>query len=327
MTFDISQNFVDTYISRPGFVSSSSTPSAPSPSESIVIHQSIFNFLSFVRSTYSVKLPFDASLIREGWFESYVTYLQQTYSVETEHQYSRYVLRFLSDVSSKTPVNYDVKSLQGHLDNHRRKKSHDFSLPPKPYIDAILSFASTFIVPPPSDDFPDRNHLIQLRNKAFVLVLADTGFKVSELSSLRVSCFSQSVINFGECAYQLSPATVQSLRSYLTYRKPLDLGQALVSPRDVPLFCRHDKRAGSNLLSLSRWTAASIINYWVNLSLTTEQRTDLSKSDIEITPSTFRHFFVLSALSSSENLSDAQMLARHNDPSSTRRYRSLLPDE
>jgi len=165
-----------------------------------------------------------------------------------------------------------------------------------------------------------------LRNKAFILVLADTGFKVSELSSLRASNFSNSAISFDDCIYKLSPATIIAIRSYLSYRHPLDAGQTLVKSSDVPLFCRHDKRAGSNLLALSRWTCSAIINFWVRLSLTTEQRTGLAKDNIEITPSTFRHFFVIDALSTADSLSDAQTLARHSDPSSTRRYRSLLSD-
>ncbi|MBN1120991.1 MAG: tyrosine-type recombinase/integrase [Anaerolineae bacterium] len=323
MSFDISNSYIDDYISSPQMHSASSVSSS---SESIVIHQSIFNFLSFLQSRYSIRLPFDAALIREGWFEAYVTHLQENYSVETEHQYSRYVLRFLYHLSGETPVNFDISALQTYLDDHRRKKSHDFSLPPKAIIDTILTHASSYIIPPPETDFPDRNHLIRLRNKAFILVLADTGFKVSELSSLRASDFSNSEISFDNHVYKLSPATIVATRSYLSYRHPLDAGQTLVNVSDVPLFCRHDKRAGSNLLSLSRWTCSAIINYWVRLSLTVEQRTELSRDNIEISPSTFRHFFVLDALSSADSLSTAQTLARHADPSSTRRYRSLLPN-
>jgi integrase len=166
-----------------------------------------------------------------------------------------------------------------------------------------------------------------LRDKAFILTLGYTGLRVSEICELRRHQFdsdkSQIVANTN-LGLSLPTSAVSALIAYLSARRKLD-SQQPSALGDLPLFARHDKRAGSRILSVSRWTGANIVDMWVRLGLDRTTRVALEKAHMNITPHTFRHYFVFNALASTDkDISSAQRLARHGDRSTTRRYLQQL---
>jgi integrase len=112
----------------------------------------------------------------------------------------------------------------------------------------------------------------------------------------------------------------RAIQHYLTARTPLDDNQPLLTNQHLPLFARHDKKASKRILSISRWTAANIITYWVHQALPPDIRTKLHQQQVTISPQTFRHYFVITTLQRTGNLNEAQLLARHTDTATTRRY-------
>ncbi|MGF1506011.1 MAG: tyrosine-type recombinase/integrase [Anaerolineae bacterium] len=252
----------------------------------------------------------------------FLNYLQENYSVETEHLYSRAVLHFMRYVEKRAGNDLHAADLAAQLDAARRPKQHHEPNLPLDILDTILDYATMVALPTQSSTDPSRDDLRQFRDKAYILMLADTGLRVSEMSRLRVRDFSpddEQLVLPDRTRLPLSSTTTRVASSYLTLRSKLDSDQTL-PPEDLPLFARHDKRAGSKVLAISRWTGNNIVNEWVDSALNADQKRRLREEDISISPQTFRHYFVLTTLLETGDLDTTGALARHADQSTTRRY-------
>lgn len=165
-----------------------------------------------------------------------------------------------------------------------------------------------------------------LRDRAFLLTLADTGLRVHEACGLRrgdldwVNGRAQ-VIGKGnrQDIVRFTRRVEAALKDYLAARADLDgsSGRALSAQ---PLFARHDRGAGKKVKPITTATGRNIV--------TDAVRTILGDEAVgTITPHSFRHYFVTRVLISSNNLKLAQELARHRNIAVTQRYAHLSNDE
>jgi site-specific recombinase XerD len=163
------------------------------------------------------------------------------------------------------------------------------------------------------------------RDRAFLLTLADTGLRVHEACNLRRGDIDWNegraiVIGKGdkEAVVRFATRSLQALREYLSQRAPLDgnSGRPLSS---LPLFARHDKGSGKRVLPITTTTGRNIVNERVEQFLGKELVG-------EITPHSFRHFFVTATLRGTGNLAIAKKLARHENII-TERYTHLSDEE
>ena len=186
--------------------------------------------------------------------------------------------------------------------------------------DYVLTLSGTNLDQP-------REALRALRDRAFILTLADTGLRVHEACQLRRGDLDWNegralLIGKGdrEAVVRFSLRSLTALKDYLRHRSTLDgkSGRPLAS---LPLFARHDKGAGDKVLPISTTTGRAIVH----------QRAREALGDAEsgmITPHSFRHFFVTTVLrGSGGNLKLAQELARHKNITVTQRYAHLSDDE
>lgn len=194
---------------------------------------------------------------------------------------------------------------------------------PKTDIEKVLAYAQE-LISKPSQSETDR--LINLRDRAFLLTLADTGLRVHEACNLRrgdIDWLESRAIVIGkgnkQAVLRFSKRSIQALRDYLNARTEQDGlgGKALAS---LPVFARHDKAAGKKIKPISTTTGRSIVNERVRDCLGSE-------AVGTITPHSFRHYFVTTILNSSGNLKLAQVLARHTNIAVTQRYTHLADDE
>jgi integrase len=177
-----------------------------------------------------------------------------------------------------------------------------------------------------------RQHRAQLRDRAFILTLADTGLRVHEACGLRTGDVDLDelravVIGKGdrEDVVRFSLRAVRALRDYLAVRAPLDLatGRPLTA---LPLFARHnkagEKRKGRTVvLPISTTTGRNIIDRVAAEALGPEAARSIS-------PHKFRHYFVTSVMQGSGgDIRLAQKLARHQNIQVTERYHHLSDDE
>ena len=172
----------------------------------------------------------------------------------------------------------------------------------------------------------EKNKLRALRNKSFIITLADTGLRVHEACNLRRGEMDWRegralVIGKGnrQAVVRFSTRALDALKTYLHARMPLD-GNSGRQLGSLPLFARHDKGAGKKVLSITPTTGRNIVTQIV--------REVLGEEAVgTITPHSFRHYFVTKVLQVSGNLKLAQNLARHKNIEVTQRYAHLSNDE
>ncbi len=173
----------------------------------------------------------------------------------------------------------------------------------------------------------EEDHLRNLRDRAFIITLGDTGLRVHEACNLRRGDLDASegkaiVVGKGnrQAVVRFSKRALAALREYLNARASIDgaAGRPLAS---LPIFARHDKGAGKRIKPMTPTTGRNIIAQRLDEALG-------SASAGTITPHSFRHYFVTTVLrASGGNLKLAQELARHRNIQVTQRYAHLSDDE
>ena len=194
---------------------------------------------------------------------------------------------------------------------------------PRDQIETVLEYAGQLNQAAVEDD---RERLIQYRDRAFLLTLADTGLRVHEACGLRrgdIDWHEGRAIVIGkgnrEAVVRFSGRALRALKDYLSLRSQADGagGKALGS---LAVFARHDKAVGSRILAISTTTGRQIVKNRVREAVGDE-------AVGTITPHSFRHYFVTTVLQASGNLKLAQELARHKNIAVTQRYSHLSDDE
>jgi integrase len=198
---------------------------------------------------------------------------------------------------------------------------------PSADIERVLEFVddpSTLIVSPGED--LQNIRLREIRDRAFLLTLADTGLRVHEACALRRGDIDWNegravIIGKGDkqAVVRFSTRAMKALKDYLSLRATLDGGSGRPLP-SLPLFARHDKGAGKKVKPITTTTGRNIVTERVIQILGKE-------AEGKITPHSFRHYFVTTVLRGSGNLKLAQELARHSNIQVTQRYAHLSDDE
>lgn len=168
--------------------------------------------------------------------------------------------------------------------------------------------------------------LVNFRDRAFLICLADTGLRVHEACNLRrgdIDWFEKKAIIVGkgnrEGIVRFSDRSIAAIKDYLRLRATLD-GSSGVPLTSLPIFARHDKGAGKKIKPITTTTGRKIVSSRV--------KQYLGKDAVgTITPHSFRHYYVTRVLQYSGNLKLAQSLARHTNIAITQRYAHINDDE
>ena len=243
------------------------------------------------------------------------------YSPATEQLYSATITRFFNFLMAEKMAEINLPRVKEIVRMRVRRIGQRLPQFPRSDIERIM----TAIQPMPiaADDV---QYLRDLRDRAFLLVLADTGLRVHEACNLRRGDIDWNeghaiIIGKGnkQAVVRFSIRSMNALKDYLNVRGKLDgnTGKAMSS---LPLFARHDKGAGKKIKGMTPTTGRNIVEE--------KTRQILGEDAIgKITPHSFRHFFVTTVLSASGNLKLAQELARHSNISVTQRYAHISDDE
>lgn len=173
----------------------------------------------------------------------------------------------------------------------------------------------------------ERDYLRNLRDRAFLITLADSGLRVHEACELRRGDIDwnegrANIVGKGDrqTVVRFSNRSLAVLKDYLNARAKLDGASGRPLP-SLPLFARHDKGAGKKVKPITTTTGRNIVAQRVREALGPE-------ASGTITPHSFRHYFVTTVLrGSGGNLKLAQELARHRNIAVTQRYAHLSDDE
>ena len=265
------------------------------------------------------KPPTDLPEDAVAWFASAL----KDYAPTTERLYLTAAAGFFEYLMAERLSTPNLPRVRMLIRQRARRPGQRLPQFPRDAIDIILEYAINIAIRSVGNDI---DHLRDLRDRAFLITLADTGLRVHEACGLRRGDLDWNegraiIIGKGDrqAVIRFSNRSIKSLRDYLTARAVLDgaSGRPLTS---LPLFARHDRGAGKKIKPITTTTGRNIVAQRV--------REALGPTAVgTITPHSFRHYFVTRVLRASGNLKLAQELARHRNIAVTQRYAHLSDDE
>ncbi|WP_322506690.1 tyrosine-type recombinase/integrase [Anaerolinea sp.] len=300
--------------------------------ESVSLSRSLHTFRTyknalnaFIQCLIEHALDPNATLVKNfdesplTWFSVYL----KNHSPATETLYLTAVKNFYEYLAAEKLADINLPRVKLLIRQRSRKLGQRLPQFPKDYIEILLEKMQSFT---PDAAMDETERIRFLRDRAFLLTLADTGLRVHEACNLRRGDMDWNegkalIIGKGnrEAIVRFSTRTIHALKEYLTQRAALDSssGKPLSS---LPLFARHDKGSGKKIKPITTTTGRNIVKQRVKEFLDEEIA-------LEITPHSFRHYFVTRVLASSGNLKLAQELARHRNIAVTQRYAHLSNEE
>jgi site-specific recombinase XerD len=287
--------------------------------------------------TYKNALTIFQRVLKEFWLdpetspaekltEDGITWLAgylKNFSAATERLYLTAVVGFYEFMAAERLAEINLPRLRLLIRQRARRPGVRLPQFPSENIERMLTFALKLT----EQVFDDENiKLRALRDRAFLLCLADTGVRVHEACSLRRGDVNWNegravIIGKGDkqAVIRFSSRALKVLQDYLSARSKLD-GASNRPLTALPLFARHDRGAGKKVKPISTATGRNIVKERVRQVLGDE-------AVGTITPHSFRHYFVTTVLRASGNLKLAQELARHSNIQVTQRYAHLSDDE
>lgn len=279
----------------------------------------------FKSGLQSAGFDIDSETVNELSIKSFSDFISslKVYSATTERLYITSVVGFFEYLVAENLSRINIQTIRMLVKTRARIPRQRLPQFPKSAIEKLIDEISKI---PSLQVQSDIEKLVNYRDKAFLICLADTGLRVHEACNLRrgdVDWFEKKALVVGkgnrEAIVRFSDRSIKALKDYLKIRATLD-GSTGVPLTSLPIFARHDKGAGKKVKPITTTTGRNIVTSRVKQFLGEE-------SVGTITPHSFRHYYVTRVLQSSGNLKLAQSLARHTNIAITQRYAHINDDE
>jgi site-specific recombinase XerD len=216
---------------------------------------------------------------------------------------------------------YDTlcKALARATKTRRRFELPADKLPSREIVKALLVEARRPLELPENTSSGEmrRQELARLRNIAIVEALVSSGMRVGELVRLErghlLYDVRGAVVKYAkgkkEREVLFSGRAWNAIQTYLHAREDGSQPRPLVR---LPVIARHDRRAGSKVLSLSTRSVQNVLAELASRAGILER--------FHLTPHSLRHFFATEFLSETGNLALTQYALGHASPTTTRIY-------
>lgn len=190
--------------------------------------------------------------------------------------------------------------------------------PPRPEeLEMLVTAARETVLRRPGDQ---REQLAKLRDIAIVEALRCTGLRVGELVSItrkQLEDQDRAVWVVGKRSkirrVYFDERAWEAIHYYLQARQPVD-GATRRPLSDLPVFARHDRKAGSQVLPLSTQSIQNTIRRLAELA---------GLGAKGITPHALRHYFATRIYQTTHDLAVTQTALGHESPNTTRIYAKL----
>jgi integrase/recombinase XerC len=263
-----------------------------------------------------------AAVLTEDLVSRFVMYLK-SFAPATEQLYVRAVARFYKYLAAERLAEINLPRMDLLIEQRTRKPGIRLPQFPTNEIERVLDFVSDI---PSLAAETETERLRAVRDRAFLITLADTGLRVHEACNLRRGDLDWNegraiIIGKGDkqAVVRFTTRAMRALKDYLSLRAELDGGSGKQLTA-LPLFARHDKGTGKKIKPITPTTGRNIVAERVKQALG-------NNAEGHITPHSFRHYFVSTILRASGNLKLAQALARHENIQITQRYAHINDDE
>jgi site-specific recombinase XerD len=244
------------------------------------------------------------------------------YAVATERLYLSAVTGFYEYLIAENLAVINLLRVRSFIHQRGRRPGQRVPSFSRGAVEDVIAFVETET----QDNLNTDERLRLLRDRAFIIVLADTGLRVHEACRLKrgdIDWQERKAIVIGkgdkQSVVRFSTRALAAIKDYLDARSSLDTssGRKLSA---LPVFARHDKGVGRQIKPVTTNTGRNIVAERVTAALGLE-------ASGTITPHSFRHYFVTRVLQSSGNMKLAQELARHANINITQRYAHLTDNE
>lgn len=287
------------------------------------------HFEAFCTESYQLAQQMPVASLSPDMALSFIRWLQANHPVSpaTLDNYITAINRFYRWLLLEEKASFaaaDYARLQERLADIRGRRPPR-PLPRLPAEEAVQALVkAAYEAPMPADpNTPQgrRAALRRLRNIALVEVLRSSGARVGEIVALRRADLDyerQAAVVTGKGRRQrriyFDDRAWAALTHYLRMRQDGASGRSLAS---LPLFARHDRGAGNQVLPVTTNTVRSAI----------EELCHLAGLDESITPHLLRHRFATGVLSATHDLAATQDLLGHASPTTTRIYTRLTAED
>lgn len=243
--------------------------------------------------------------------ETYIKFLSalRDKSPSTQRVYRTAVLKFYA--FCKAGNSAELKEATEHYTRNQGKRIVNFN---REALEKVIQYCAAL-----TDESSESEaaRLEALRDRAFVLTLADTGLRISEACSLKrsdIDWMEQRAIIIGkgdkQAIIRFSNRSIDALKVYLHARSGVE-PNSRTPLGSQPLFARHDIRASKKIRPI---TAGGM---WKAIKTRIEEA-GVERSAVRIHD--FRHYFVTMTYLAKGNLKLSQELARHESINTTNRY-------
>ncbi|MBE7535015.1 MAG: tyrosine-type recombinase/integrase [Anaerolineales bacterium] len=208
----------------------------------------------------------------------------------------------------------DLAEIQGLIRHYTRKQGKRIVNFDREAVEKVIEYCSRL-----GGDLP------ALRDRAFVLTLADTGLRISEACALKrgdIDWLEARAVIVGkgdkQAVIRFSERSIQTLREYHTACASIE-PNTRIPLRSQPVFLRHDIRASKRIKPISAsgmWTAIKGDPQQGIKGRIEEAGVERSLVRIH----DFRHYFVTMTYLAKRDIKLSQELARHSSIDTTNRY-------
>jgi site-specific recombinase XerD len=249
----------------------------------------------------------DAELNTETYIKFLTTLKHKAPSTQTV--YTTAVLKFYAYCKAGNPA--ELSEATEHHTRRQGKRIVNFN---REAVEQIIAHCAALTGE--TSDSPGAR-LESLRDRAFVLTLADTGLRISEACALKRSDIDwlegrAIIIGKGDkqAVVRFSNRSLEALKTYLHARASVE-PNSRTPLGSQPLFARHDIRASKKIRPI---TAGGM---WKAIKERMEEA-GLERNAVRLHD--FRHYFVTMTYLARRDLKLSQILARHESISTTNRY-------
>lgn len=242
--------------------------------------------------------------------ETYLSFLRKTkeMSAATQSTYRVAVMGLYLYYAASHPET-NIATLRQYNRQYAKKKGERLPTFDREAIEKLIAYCSTI-----------RNGLQELRDRAFVLTLADTGLRISEACALQRGSIDWQegqamIVGKGDkqAVIRFSNRALDAIRDYLAERAVLD-GTTKKPLSSLPLFARHDKGAGKKVKPVKSG------GMWAAIK---ERAKEAGVDPKSIRIHDLRHYFITLVQLAGGDIRLTQDLARHRDIRTTSRYAHL----
>jgi integrase/recombinase XerC len=282
------------------------------------MQNTLYDYLDFVREHHSERTYNAYAFALRDFFvivggtdapltkDTYIKFLKETTSMNPSTQaLYRSAIKGLYLFAADTDPKIETSFFEQVNKRLAVRPSKNLILFNREGIEKILTHCNTM-----------RSNITELRDRAFIFLLADSGLRVSEACSLRIGSIDllesrAVVIGKGnkQAVVKFSQRVTDAMQEYLQARE--------YTSKAAPLFIRHSKKTGDKIQQVKAG------DMWHAIK---GRAIEAGVDPATIRVHDFRHYFVTVVLASSGNLKLAQILARHEKIETTGRYAHLVGD-